>query len=280
MRPESISATCSSGMACSVRRTWSARWRSCSAKGNGSVTVLSSLGLIEHARLEEAVGIHTREILFSALDRPDVTFSFEDADESSLATDLVCPQSTGQVILEATRRVLDPELVKRVLGDASRVLTLSNDPLLRCQKITLTPTDGFVLSRIDGTLSARDVVGLIPAAPSRTPSGASSACCAPGSSGTEPRARCDGRRPVRARGTSLPAGIRRPLRCSAPRQRRRLPAFASTRRRAPRRPRPRPRRARAHSPRAGNADVEERSRGTGDPPRDPGSRGPSEVGPL
>jgi TolA-binding protein len=34
--------------------------------------------------------------------------------------------------------------------------------LLRSQKITLTPTDGFVLSRIDGTLSAREVMGLIP----------------------------------------------------------------------------------------------------------------------
>jgi TolA-binding protein len=126
--------------------------------------VLSDLGLVERTELEEAVGIHTREILFSALDRPDVTFSFEETAESSLATDLVCPHSMGQVILEATRRVLDPDLVKRVLGDMSRVLTLSNDPLLRSQKITLTPADGFVLSRIDGTLSARDVVGLIPLA--------------------------------------------------------------------------------------------------------------------
>ena len=126
--------------------------------------VLSDLGLVDRAALEEAVGIHTREILFSALDRPDVTFSFEETSESNLATDLVCPQSLGQVILEATRRVLDPDLVKRVLGDMSRVLALSNDPLLRSQKITLTPTDGFVLSRIDGTLSARDVVGLIPLA--------------------------------------------------------------------------------------------------------------------
>ena len=112
--------------------------------------------------LQEAVGIHVREILFSALDRADVAFSFEDQAESSLDTDLVCPQSMGQVILEATRRVFDPALVRRVLGDTRRVLALSPDPLLRSQKITLTPADGFVLSRIDGTLSAREVMDLSP----------------------------------------------------------------------------------------------------------------------
>ena len=124
--------------------------------------VLAETALLEMDVLQEAVGIHVREILFSALDRADVAFSFEDQAESSLDTDLVCPQSMGQVILEATRRVFDPVLVRRVLGDTRRVLALSPHPLLRSQKITLTPADGFVLSRIDGTLSAREVMDLSP----------------------------------------------------------------------------------------------------------------------
>jgi hypothetical protein len=124
--------------------------------------VLSEMGLLERDALEEATGIHVREILFSALDRADVSFSFEEQAESSIETDLASPQSMGQVILEATRRVFDAELVRRVLGDTGRVLMLSPDPLLRTQRITLTPTDGFVLSRIDGTLSALDVMALIP----------------------------------------------------------------------------------------------------------------------
>jgi tetratricopeptide (TPR) repeat protein len=49
-----------------------------------------------------------------------------------------------------------------VLGDLGRVLVLSSDPALRAQKITLTPADGFVLSRIDGSSSARDVMALVP----------------------------------------------------------------------------------------------------------------------
>jgi tetratricopeptide (TPR) repeat protein len=52
--------------------------------------------------------------------------------------------------------------VRYNLGDIDRVLDLSTDPLLRFQKITLTPADGYVLSRVDGSLSAREVLELIP----------------------------------------------------------------------------------------------------------------------
>jgi len=79
-----------------------------------------------------------------------------------METDIVCPFSTGQLILEATRRILDPELVRTVLGDLGRVLVLSPDPLLRTQKITLTPADGFLLSRVDGSSLAREVLALVP----------------------------------------------------------------------------------------------------------------------
>jgi serine/threonine protein kinase len=126
--------------------------------------VLGELGLLERSRIEEAVGLHAREILFSVLGRSDVSCTFEDLAESLIETDLVCPLSTGQLILEATRRVLDPDLVRTVLGDLGRVLTLSSDPLLRSQRITLTPADGFLLSRVDGNLTAREVIGLVPLA--------------------------------------------------------------------------------------------------------------------
>jgi hypothetical protein len=124
--------------------------------------VLGEMGLLDRPRLEDAIGLHVREVLFVMLDRPGASFVFEEMSESLIETDLVCRLSTGELILEATRRVQDPALVRRAIGDPSRVLVLSSDPLLRAQKITLTPIDGFVLSRIDGTLSAREVLSLIP----------------------------------------------------------------------------------------------------------------------
>ena len=124
--------------------------------------VLAELGLLAPDRIQEAIGLHAREILFNAIARPGVSCSFEELADSLLETDAVCPYSTGQLILEATRRILDPEMIRTVLGDLGRVVVLSSDPALRDQRITLTPTDGFVLSRIDGASSTRNVMALVP----------------------------------------------------------------------------------------------------------------------
>ncbi len=124
--------------------------------------VLGELGLLDRPRLEDALGLHVREVLFVMLDRPGASFLFEEISESLVEADLSCRLSTGELILEATRRVQDPALVRRAIGDPNRLLVLSSDPLLRVQKITLTPIDGFVLSRIDGSLNAREVLSLIP----------------------------------------------------------------------------------------------------------------------
>jgi tetratricopeptide (TPR) repeat protein len=134
-------------------------------------TVLGELGLIDRARLEEAVGCHVREILFAALDQPDSSVVFEELEtlpEDADSGDPASRLSTGRVLLEAARRLQDPAVVREALGDPDRKLVLANDPRLRVHPVALTPTDGFVLSRIDGTLSARELVGLIPLPPEDT----------------------------------------------------------------------------------------------------------------
>ena len=130
--------------------------------------VLSGLRLLDREKLGEGLGLHAREILFAMLEGTDGSYSFEESAAGEPESEVASTVSTGQVILEATRRVQDPELVRRVLGDQDRILVLSSDPLLRFQRIALTPTDGFVLSRVDGTLSARDVISLSPVAPEDT----------------------------------------------------------------------------------------------------------------
>jgi serine/threonine protein kinase/tetratricopeptide (TPR) repeat protein len=125
-------------------------------------TVLREMGLARPAALAAAVGEHVREILFSALERPDARAVFEDLPETVLEADLSCELTTAEAILEATRRVHDPILIAQALGDLSRVVVPASDPRLQSQKVTLTPTDGFVLSRIDGSLSAGEVLSLVP----------------------------------------------------------------------------------------------------------------------
>ena len=127
--------------------------------------VLAGLALIDESRLEEAVGWHVREILFAALDRPGGTAWFEDLECGSAGMpegELASGLPTSHVLLEAARRLKDPATVREALGDLDRKLVLAEDPRFREHPVALTPTDGFVLSRIDGAFSARQIVDLMP----------------------------------------------------------------------------------------------------------------------
>jgi curved DNA-binding protein CbpA len=52
--------------------------------------------------------------------------------------------------------------VKQVLGDLDRSLGMSSHPLLGVQRLTLSPIDGFLLSRIDGVMTAREIFQITP----------------------------------------------------------------------------------------------------------------------
>jgi len=131
--------------------------------------VLAEQGLMDTERLSNAVSLHVREILFNVAERGDGSYAFEET-----ATDEVAgggspsKLSTVEMILETARRVQDPSVVSGVLGDLDRVLVASDNPQLRFQNVALTPKEGFVMSRIDGTLTAREVFTLIPLPPEDT----------------------------------------------------------------------------------------------------------------
>jgi tetratricopeptide (TPR) repeat protein len=124
--------------------------------------LLREMGLLDEQRLQEAVGLHAREILFEASSRPG-KFSFEESGPDT-RPDRSSPSNLSivELILEAARRVQDPGEVRAMLGSLDRVLAVSRDAAARFRHIQLTPADGFLLSRIDGRLTAREVLQLIP----------------------------------------------------------------------------------------------------------------------
>ena len=66
-------------------------------------------------RVEEAVGLHAREILFNALEPAGgVAMSSRRSRTRCSRPTPSARYSTGQLILEATRRVHDPEMVRTV----------------------------------------------------------------------------------------------------------------------------------------------------------------------
>jgi DnaJ-domain-containing protein 1 len=125
--------------------------------------VLMELGLIDTDGLEDAVARHVHDILAKVFTWTEGEYEFHERDESAPQEgEVTLKLSTGDLILEAARGVQDPDVVRYSLGDMDRVVGLSSDPLLRFQRINLSPTDGYLLSRVDGTLSAREVMQLIP----------------------------------------------------------------------------------------------------------------------
>ena len=130
--------------------------------------VLAELELIDASGLEDAVALHIHEMLAKVFLWHEGSYAFAEEPEAEAGHELTLKLSTGELILEAVQAVRDPDVVRYALGDMDRVLVLSSDPLLRFQKLTLSPEDGFVLSRVDGVTSGREIVQLIPLPPERT----------------------------------------------------------------------------------------------------------------
>jgi tetratricopeptide (TPR) repeat protein len=125
---------------------------------------LRDLGVWDEARKEEALALHAREILLKLFSWTEGAYAFEELpyDAGAGADETTRKLSTGQLILDAARGVEDFPVVHEALGDLDRVLVLAGDAMLRFQNIMLTPADGYVLSRVDGEMSAREVLQLAP----------------------------------------------------------------------------------------------------------------------
>lgn len=128
--------------------------------------VLLEFGLIDKKTLDQALALQVRELLLAAFNWPEGSFEFEEhPPERFKGYDQALDISTGELVLDAVWSVRDPDVIRYSLGDIDRVLVLTTDPLLRFQRVTLTPIDGFILSRVDGMLSAREVLAIAPVSP-------------------------------------------------------------------------------------------------------------------
>jgi len=125
---------------------------------------LRDLGVWDEAKAEEALAVQAREILLKLFSWKEGSYVFEEQ-EGSAEGDTTPKLSTGQLILDAARRVEDYPVVHEALGNLDRVLILPKDALLRFQNILLTPADGYVLSRVDGEMTAREVLQVTPFSP-------------------------------------------------------------------------------------------------------------------
>src|SRR5262245_21269354 len=121
--------------------------------------VLREMGVLDENSLEEALALQVRAILASVFSLRDGTYTFQEQDpETFLDDDWPLAISTAEAVLAAVRAVSSEEDVRFALAEVDRVLLSSDDPLVLFQRMDLAPEESAVLSRVDGTRTARDVL--------------------------------------------------------------------------------------------------------------------------
>ncbi len=133
------------------------------ATGRRFGQILLDLSILDAERLEEGLAIHVRELLLAVFSWRDGGYEFEDQERAAFrGYDRPLRLSTGEVILDAVWSITDPDVLRFGLGDLDRALAQATDPLLRFQRLNLNATDGFLLSRVDGVLTAREILDQAP----------------------------------------------------------------------------------------------------------------------
>ncbi|MFI5183802.1 MAG: DUF4388 domain-containing protein [Vicinamibacteria bacterium] len=128
--------------------------------------VLVDLGNLDADGLEDALALHVREVLLTIFSWRDGSYHFDEkAAEVFRGYDRPLRLSTGEVILDAVWSIADPDAIRFALGDLNRIPVPASDPLLRFQRLSLSPTDGFILSRVDGVMTAQEILAMAPVGP-------------------------------------------------------------------------------------------------------------------
>jgi curved DNA-binding protein CbpA len=130
--------------------------------GNRLGRTLVELGFATPEQMEQKVVEQIQTIIYSLFSWASGEYRFEQH-ENPVDEDIVLNLSTADIILEGTRRMDDMEKVRRALGDPGRVLQTTEDPLLLYQKMsTLSPSEYFILSCVDGLSSMADILSISP----------------------------------------------------------------------------------------------------------------------
>ncbi|HEY7700434.1 MAG TPA: DUF4388 domain-containing protein [Vicinamibacteria bacterium] len=130
--------------------------------GNRFGRTLVELGFATPEQMEAKVVEQIQTIIYSLFSWTSGEYRFEQH-ESPVDEDIVLNLSTADIILEGTRRMEDMDKVRRALGDPTRVLQTTEDPLLLYQKMsTLSGSEYFIFSRVDGLSSMADILSISP----------------------------------------------------------------------------------------------------------------------
>lgn len=125
-------------------------------------TTLVALGLMSPHRLQTRLAEQVRGIIHSLFEWSDGEFRFQQ-ESKPFEPDVALDLPTVPILLEGTRH-MDPDKVRAGLGELARVVSNTKDARVITHYANLSPEEGFVLSRVDGTATLSDILLMSPLA--------------------------------------------------------------------------------------------------------------------
>ncbi len=121
--------------------------------------------LLDHDHLAQGLALQLREVLVRSLTWTDGVYTFADGPHrkpprSGFEEPRLDPR---EILLDATWALVGDPALTRLLGDTSQRLSQASDERLLYLDFRLTPEDAFLLSRVDGKLTALQLLELSPA---------------------------------------------------------------------------------------------------------------------
>jgi tetratricopeptide (TPR) repeat protein len=131
------------------------------ARGEKLGAILVQMGVMSDTEVREAVADQMRSMIRPVFSWKIGEYCFQPQAEP-IPEELVVNLPTIPTILDGTRDVRDMKIIENALGDLERVVSYSRDPWVHAYHLSLTPEEGFVLSRVDGQSSMNDILSITP----------------------------------------------------------------------------------------------------------------------
>jgi hypothetical protein len=130
-------------------------------------TTLTRLGLVDPAALAELTETHVRRIARGMMLMPSGDFQFQ---EGALALQHATGGGvlTAEVLLEWSRDIGDPEWVRSRIGSLDSQISRNPRAPVGYQKIRLDPVEGYIMSRVDGLATIREICMVSPMGDDKT----------------------------------------------------------------------------------------------------------------
>ena len=122
---------------------------------------LVALGKIQEERLDQTLTDQIQRIIYSVFSWESGEYKFEAIDKP-VEDDLARALSTDEIVLEGIRSMATQSTIRHAMGDTDRILQKVEGVAADEKNVTLTASEGFVLSRVDGSMSVAEIAAISP----------------------------------------------------------------------------------------------------------------------